>query len=295
MHAEEGVNLARVARERDGHARLAQAFGVGLALVAQGVVFGGDHVRGGQARVAHGAQGRGVGMRTVAVGAEVVVPEPPHALAREQVAVGVVAVGGGVEVVVGDGVDEQLEADGGAAFVAGAQGDDGGEVAARGVAAHGQPARVRAQFGGAGGGPDGGGVAVLVGGGEAVFGREAVVHGDEDAARAGGQLAAGHVRRVEVADDPAAAVEPDEQGQALGLDGAVDAHGDVARGAGDGAVLDARHLRAGDGGGQAVGLAHGPGILRVDGRGAERGELVKHHLRLGMERHAGASLRERER
>src|SRR3954451_1374160 len=59
---EEPVGLAGVAPEVDRYVGLAEAAGVGLPLVAQDVVLGGDDDGGRQALEALGPQGRGVGV-----------------------------------------------------------------------------------------------------------------------------------------------------------------------------------------------------------------------------------------
>ena len=68
--------------------------------------------------------------------------------------------------------------------------------------------------------------------------------------------------------------------------GLVDAHGDVAGGAGDAAVFDVRHGRAGHCRGQAVRLAHRLRLLFVDAVGHLQGlHLIKDELGLRVECH----------
>ena len=64
---EEAVGLPGVASEVDRHPGLAQALGVGLALVAQHVVLGGQHHRRRQPGEARRAQRRRVGLGALRV------------------------------------------------------------------------------------------------------------------------------------------------------------------------------------------------------------------------------------
>ena len=70
-------------------------------------------------------------------------------------------------------------------------GDDGGEVAARGVARHGDALRVDAEAFGVGVDPPEGGDSVVDRGGEDVFGRAAIVDVEDDDLAVGAQ-GAGH-------------------------------------------------------------------------------------------------------
>ena len=144
-------------------------------------------------------------------GAGVVVAEPGHVVGGEEVALGVRDAGGvGLPVVVdevGGRVDEQLRRERGAAGVAQLLGDDGGQVAARAVAADREPGRVAAELGDVLGGPAGGGEAVVDGGRERRLGREPVVDRQHDDVGLAADPAALVVVGVEVADDEAAAVE----------------------------------------------------------------------------------------
>ena len=80
-------------------------------------------------------------------------------------------------------------------------------------------------------------VGVVRGRREGVFRREPVVDRDDGALRLVGERAAAGVLAIEVADDPAAAVEVDEQGQAV-AGGAVDTDRDLAGRPRDRAVFD---------------------------------------------------------
>ena len=88
--------------------------------------------------------------------------------------------------------------------------------------------------------PARGGVAVLGCRRERVLRRKPVVDGDDEAADAVREAPADAVVRVEVADDPPAAVEVHEHGERCSADRRVDADRDLARGSRDGSVLDPR-------------------------------------------------------
>ena len=123
-------------------------------------------------------------------------------------------------------------------------------MAAGAVAADRDAGRVGAELGRAGVGVAERGERVVDRGREAVLGREAVVDGEHAGARRRGEQAHGRVVGVEVADDPAAAVEEDEQGGRRGpvrLVGHVEARPQRPVGAGDGEPLHARqrHRRPG--------------------------------------------------
>ncbi len=115
-----------------------------------------------------------------------------------------------------DRIDEQLERQRGAAAVARHQRDGRGEVAAGAVAGDDDAARIDAQVCGVRGHPLQRRVAVVQPGRKLVFRREAIVDGHHLAAHAVGERAAGGVVAVEVAGDPAAAVQPDQQRERAG-------------------------------------------------------------------------------
>ena len=134
----------------------------------------------------------------------------------------------------GGGVDQQLELQLALGVAAHVDRHRGGEVAAGAVAADADAGRVDADLGGVVEGPAGGGQGVVVAGGEGVFGREAVVHRQDLGAGVGGEAAAVGVVSLEVADDPAAAVEIDQaRAGRRGVGRGVEAGRDRAAGAAD--------------------------------------------------------------
>ena len=188
---------AVVADVRRRHAVAPQAGGERFAFVAQRVELGGDHVRGRKTREARGAQRRGVGIRAVLRAGEIVVPEPAHHLAREQIALLVLLVGSRREVVVRDGIDQQLVAQRRAAAIARHQRHHGREVAARAVAADRDARGVDADLGALLGHPARGRVAILGPGRKLVLGSQPVVDRHHDATDRVREAAAGAVVRVE--------------------------------------------------------------------------------------------------
>ena len=236
-------------------------------VVEQGVE-GADDEDGGGHVVQAGEQGGDVGVVAVG-GVDVVVDEPFHDGAGEdEVALAPEACGGGVAEVE-DAVDECGAAEAGVAMaVAHAQEGDGGEVSAGGFAADGEG--VGAELGlSVLDEPGGGGFAVVVGCGPAVFGGEAVADGDDGLL---GGLGAGPealICAVVGADHPAAAVDV-EVDAADGF-GDEDADGDFAGGAGDGAflgdVVEAGRGRA-EGAALGEGVADFLGLHFVPGGGA---------------------------
>ena len=134
-------------------------------------------------------------------------------------------------------VDQQL-GDERALRVPAVQGDHGGEVASCAVAGHGDPVGPPAKLVDVVECPLDGRDAALVRGRERVLRGQPVADVDHDGADGGGQPAGVAVMRVQVADDPAAAVEEDDRGPG-GLLGPVDPHGDVPGRTGDRALVDA--------------------------------------------------------
>ena len=125
-----------------------------------------------------------------------------------------------------------------------------------------------------------------------MLGRQPVVDGDDDGvAQLRQQLLAGAVVGIDVAHDPTAAVVVDDDRQVVALSG-VDTDGDLAGGAGNGAVFDAGGFgRAGLEGGEAGdGGAGFVGGLFVEFGSAGGGELVEEALNLRIDGH-GESFR----
>ena len=160
----------------------------------------------------------------------------------------------------------------------------GGEVAAGAVAAHDHPRGIGAELARAGvRGPGDGGARVLHRRGIRMLGRQAVVDAQAHRSRGVGELARDAVEGLDVADVPAAAVQPHEHAERVGGHGRpVGARPQAtALRVGDHDVLDARdlldrpaelerHLQVRG----ALGLEVGRGGLVVGGeRGDERADL----------------------
>ena len=210
--AEEPVNHAR---ERDMLARRpgpGEAFGVGDALVAEHVALGGDDEGGRQPGVVGGEERGRTPVRGRLRPSKVVALKPAHRRRFEDVPVRVARVGGALATVVGHRVDEELVAKGGAAPIAGEEGDHRREVSAGGVAAHRDSFRVRAHVAAVLREPPDGSEAVVHRGREGVLGCHPVVHRDDDAPGFPAQAAADGVMGVEASDDMPASVEPGEDG-----------------------------------------------------------------------------------
>ena len=183
--------------------------------------------------------GDAYGLSPLGLAREVVVPEPSHPLAREDVAGRVLPVGPRVEIVVGDGVDQHLQGQPRPLAVARDQRHHGGEVAARAVASHRDAAPVDPEPLGVGHDPEKGGVRVLDRDGVLRFGSEPVVHAQHGAPGRVRDGPAQPVVGVEVADHPSPAVVVDERGMRPGAARRVRAHGDLAARHGH-AVVDHR-------------------------------------------------------
>ena len=158
-------------------------------------------------------QRRGAPVEVVLRIVDVVIVKVADGVGRQQVALAVGGVRGVAAAHVGGGIDQQLEGDRQVAGVARQQRDHRRQVAARAVAADRQARRIEPERAGLRAHPARGGVGVFDGRGEAVLRRHAVVDRHHRAARAVGQLAAQRVMRVEIADDPAAAVVVDQHRQ----------------------------------------------------------------------------------
>ena len=162
-------------------------------------------------------------------------------------------------------------ADAHCAVLRGSDGDAGRQVAAGAVAAHGNHAADAAQGLGVLTGPDGGGPAIVQGFGELGLRGKAVVHRDDDVAAGDAQVAGGRVGGFQVADHPAAAVVPGQDGEGAVALGGVDADRYVAGGAGDRTVFNFGDLRAdaaGSHGGVGARLRWGYGMVGRQAQGS---------------------------
>ena len=127
--------------ERHGHARALERARVGLALVAQHVVAGGEDVGGREASRGRPRSGEASGSTVGAV--EVEVPEALHRGRGQAVALAELAVGRRVEARVDHRVDQQLEPQ----PLLELAGDDRGQVAARAVAGDASASTARSRRG----------------------------------------------------------------------------------------------------------------------------------------------------
>ena len=159
-----------------------------------------------------------------------------------------------------------------------------GGDSAGGIPAERDPRRVASERGGVAGHPAERRVAVLGRGREAVLGGEAVADGDDDAAGAVRELAAGRVVRLDAADRPAAPVEVDQDRKVPFFRRTVDAGRDRARGPRKIEILHRGHLgpRA-----EPRGLVErAPELLQIGLRDVEaRAELLGEGTRLGVDGH----------
>ena len=160
-HREEIVDQSVEAHVVHRHTGRLQLVGVRLAFVAQRIELGGQDQRGRQLREVLRVQRRRHRVGSFRGVRQVVVPEPLHAGARQQIAIGVGAVRSRIEVGVGDRIHEQLKRDRGAVSVARHLAHDRGEVAAGAVAADREFVCIAVQRRGVLGGPLRGRVAVV--------------------------------------------------------------------------------------------------------------------------------------
>ncbi len=240
-----------------------QPRGVGLALAAERIVFGGQHQGRRQAGHVLGEGGRRMRMARLDHVAEIEAVEIGPVPGLEEVQL---AVRAGLELLgvdgVGQGIDQHLAADLRAALVAGAQGHHGGQVAAGAVAADRDARSIAAEVAGMLGRPAQGGEAVVRRGGEGVLRRQAIVDRHGDAAGLHGEDPRHLVVGVQVAQDEAAAVHEHQHRQVVLGVRPVDAQLDVAARPRD-VLVD--HL--GDGRGLEVG---GPGAAHAHPQDLER-------------------------
>lgn len=230
-----------------GTASLAELVGVGLALVAQDVGLAGDDQGRGQAGelLDRGAQRGGGDLGALGGVGGVLVPEPLHAVAAQEVALGELVVRAGVEGRVGDRIEEHLLHQGYVPALLGHQRQRGGHVAADRVPGDRDAGGVEVLGGAVGDDPAGDGVVLLDGNGVPGLGRQVVLGEDDGGAGAGGEFADQAVVRVGVAEDPkAGAVEVEDHRQGVGGTGGADDPGTDAAGRaaldGDPLLVDVR-------------------------------------------------------
>ena len=222
-----------------------QAGRVNLALRTERVEAREQHQRRRQSLQRRGQQRRGAPILPVLGLWNIEIDEPAHGLVGEDQVLGEAAVVIAAHREIDGGIQEdlRLELDAG---IAHGEGNGCRQIAASAVATDGHAAGVHAQHVGVGLHPMHGGEAVLVGCGEYVLRRHAVVDRDHGTVCGVGDLAADPVMAVEVAQHPAAAVIVDEHRQHAHVGGsgaAIDADGHRAVRAAGRILLDAIDLR----------------------------------------------------
>lgn len=262
IRPQEHVHHPVVAFQRDRHPRCRQFPCIFLAFIAQGIELGRRDEGGGQSAQILCAQRRGMGMRAVGRGLQVMSPEPLHAAAREFVAVGILPVRAGLEVVIHDRYRQDLADNARRSPVARNRCSD-----RRKVAAGGEARGIPADGGGIGGDPPRGRIGVLDGRGKIVLGRVAIVDRGDEAARGIGDGPAVKIRGLQVSHHPPATVKEDQHGPWSLSVRRVDPDRDVAVGSRNVENLDPgnrlsraeppRHLQ-----GACPGLQHRQGFQR---------------------------------
>ena len=267
---------------------LRQLDAVGLALVAQRVIFGGDDEGAGLAAQILTDKRRVVRVLQVVVAGAVELHVVDHPLAGQKVVGAVCAhrLEGGIfgVVVVGGRVQQNLLAGHEFPAVPRHQRDHRRQVSARAVADQGDVVGRDAEQVALGENFPRGQIAVLGRGGEAVLGGQAVVHRHHNVAGQAGHVGADLVVGVDVAGDPAAAVEEQQHGEHPLHFGGEDAHRHLVVAGQDVVVPDlikgAQHMRVGgvDGGAlQAV------AVFLVQNLGV--GERLEGGAHKGVDRH----------
>ena len=145
--------------------------------------------------------------------------------------------GGRVQPEVGGGEEHQLEDEARATLIACHQRDHCRHIAARAVAADRHARGIGAKLCGMLGDPLRRGEAILHRRREGILRREAVVHGDDDAACTVGDAAAEWVLNIQAAHQPRASVQEDEYGKRADTRWRVDAERELAAWAGNLPVL----------------------------------------------------------
>ena len=192
-HTEKAVNHPVITGTDDRNACLGQTAGKSLALVPEGVILGGNYQGRRQPAQVGGLLGRGVGIGSVGVTSQIMVPIPDHSVPAQLVAFGIFNIGHGIEIPLGDRVHQQLEDQGTAAPVAGHQGYGRGQVAAGAVSAGSYPGWVHIEGRGVGREPLSSGIAVLRRAGELGLRSQPVINGNHHAVGADGQIARGGI------------------------------------------------------------------------------------------------------
>ena len=173
---------------------------------------------------------------------QVLAPVPEHRVAREPVAGRSVSIRRSVEVAVGDRIDQDLSRQLRTAAVARTLGDHRGQVPARAVASNRDPIRVGTDVGRVIVKPVQACPRILDRGGKRILRGKAVVERKHNAFGSARERAAHRVVRVEVADDPAAAMHIKECGQRALRRRRVQPIRDLAAGTRQPPVLDERDI-----------------------------------------------------
>ncbi len=267
-HLEEFVNHARMADEGRLVAGRAQLLSIRRALVRQRVVLGRRDPRrrdiGERRRVARTVQRRETPVVAIGRVTQILREEPLDRVAGQQIAVREPRMRIGLLVPGRARIDQQLQRERHAP-VAREHRADGGQRAARAVAADREPRRIDAEFDGMRVQPDERIFRIVHRGREPMLGREPVIDRQYRAMRIAGEHPAERVVRRHAADRETAAVIVDERRQRLGetrCDGQVETGAErraVARGHVE--ILDRKHRRGGDLEDQRAALIGRAGLL----------------------------------
>src|SRR5438132_2886999 len=242
----ERVDLPGILAVDDVHAGLAKPIAVGPTLVAKRIKPGRDDHGRWLALEAGRTQRRGSQIGLVRVALQILLHVPEDPIARDHVAVRQLAVRARLQREVDGGIDEHLTRRRGHPAGSSELRDDGRQIPARRIAGHGDASDIDADVAALRPGPAIRRQAVLDRGRELVLGRQPIVDGHDEHTRVLGQPRAEAVMRLEIALNPAAAVEVRDGGlrRLRGARG-VDARGNLARGPGNTNVLDTRQRRRG--------------------------------------------------
>ncbi len=225
-HEKGAVNQAGPANDFRRDARLLEGDSVGLAFIAEGIEFGGDDERRGNAREIPRAQRGGVRMGAVGFVRNIERPGPLRTGERDDGTGGELGPGRRIERGISDGIEKKLLCE---MEIPAAPRDHGGERSTGAVAHDGEAGGIDAESGGVFRNPASGGDAVVRRGGEGVFGSEPVIHGNDDAVGLKSDVAQCRIVGFEIAQAEPSAVKKDHAGESTG-NRAVDAerHGSQA-------------------------------------------------------------------
>ena len=242
-HREEWMNHAFVPREGNSHTGFCESLGVGFAFVAQHITFRGDYQGRRQPLQVWCEERRRVDVGAIGRLTEIELAEPLHQRTGQIVAVREFAMRSCVERLhVRHRIDQHLERERGSTIVAATPGNHCRESSSRAIAGHGDSARIDAKLCRVLSHPNRGGMAVIHGSREFVFGGEPVVDRNDDSPGPARQHPAHTVVALDVAEHPSATVKIHNAGTRAAALRRIDSNRDCAAGTRDVMVLDLRHL-----------------------------------------------------